>query len=488
MASPQAGGVGTQLPSPTASALLDSLPVAVGCIDADEVVVFVNHAFSAAVAVAAGAQLQGAPHPLGRLGSCAREVIATGAPSELTVDGTPAWARVFPVGADHAGVVLAGPVSAAARSAEEQAAIRRVAMLVAKDAAPEAVFAAASEQVGRLLGAEVGAVLRFMGGERAIVVGVSREDGVRGFPVNAELDFDRTNSAIGRVRATRRPARADTYEDARGQLPRVLKSVGVRSSVAAPVMLEDEVWGAVAVSTTRDEPLPEGGEMKLVAFAELVGQSLADAEARRGLAASRLRLVEAADEARRRLEADLHEGAQQHLVSLLLQLKVARARAAEGSEIAKLLAAALGEADQVHTALHELARGLHPAILSERGLAAALQGLLARSPVPVNLRSLPARRYPDAIEGTAYFLVEEALENAAAYAHATEVTVEVDDLGDRLVVRVADNGIGGAAPRAGGGLRALADRAVAVGGRLQVDSPQGGGTVLRADIPVEHAR
>src|SRR4051812_9526879 len=488
MAIRQAGEVGTRLPSPAAADLLDSLPVAVGCVDAEECVVFVNRAFSAAVAVAEGAQLHGAPHPLGRLGSCAREVITTGAPAELTVDGAPGWARVFPVGAEDAGVVLAGPVRAGARSAEEQAALRRVAMLVAKDASPEAVFAAASEQVGRLLGAEVGAVLRFMGAERAVVAGVWREDGIRGFPINAELDFDRTNSAIGRALATGRPARADTYEDARGQLPRVLKAVGVRSSVAAPVMLEDAVWGAVTVSTTRDEPLPEGGEMKLVAFAELIGHALADEEARRRLAASRLRLVEAADEARRRLEADLHEGAQQHLVALLLQLKVAQARAPEGSEIAKLVGAALGEADQVHHALHELARGLHPAILSERGLAAALQGLLARSAVQVNLRSLPARRYPDAIEGTAYFLVEEGLENAALHAHATEVTVEVDDVGDRLVVRVADNGIGGAAPRPGGGLRALADRAVAVGGRLRIDSPQGGGTVLHADIPVDCAR
>jgi hypothetical protein len=282
MAIRQAGEVGTRLPSSMASDLLDSLPVAVGCVDAEECVVFVNRAFSAAVAVAAGAQLRGAPDPLGRLGACAREVITTGAPAELTVAGTAGWARVFPVGAEHAGVVLAGPVSAAARSAEEQAALRRVAMLVAKDAAPEAVFAAASEQVGRLLGAEVGAVLRFIGAERAVVAGVWREDGIRGFPVNAELDFDRTNSAIGRALATRCPARADTYEDARGQLPRVLKAVGVRSSVAAPVMLDDEVWGAVTVSTTRDEPLPEGGEMKLVAFAELVGQTLADAEARAG--------------------------------------------------------------------------------------------------------------------------------------------------------------------------------------------------------------
>jgi len=203
MAIRQAGEVG-RLPSSMASDLLDSLPVAVGCVDAEECVVFVNRAFSAAVAVAAGAQLRGAPDPLGRLGACARQVITTGAPSELTVAGTPGWARVFPVGAEHAGVVLAGPVSAAARSAEEQAALRRVAMLVAKDAAPEAVFAVASEQVGRLLGAEVGAVLRFVGAERAIVAGVWREDGIRGFPVNAELDFERTNSDIGRAHATRR--------------------------------------------------------------------------------------------------------------------------------------------------------------------------------------------------------------------------------------------------------------------------------------------
>ena len=372
----------------------------------------------------------------------------------------------------------------AAEESRAQAALLHVAMLVVRGAPPAALFAAVAEQAARLLAAEASAVLRFAGAERAVVVGVGRAGGTRGMPVNAEVDFDATNSALGRARSTRRPARADSYDGLRGELPLVMRSIGLRGSVAAPVLVDEDPWGAVVVSTTREEPLPAESEERAGEFAELLGHALANAAASRRLAESRHALVEAADEARRRLERDLHEGAKQHLVAAALKLRVARSRAEDGSELAGLIEDALAEAIEANGSLRELARGLHPAVLTERGLAAAVQALATRSGVPVHLRELPARRFAPTIESTAYFVVSEALANAAAHAAAAGVTVQIADRADRLVVEVADDGGGGADPDAGNGLRALANRAAAVGGSLHVASPPGGGTTVRAELPV----
>jgi signal transduction histidine kinase len=372
----------------------------------------------------------------------------------------------------------------AAEESRAQAALLHVAMLVVRGAPPDALFAAVAEQAARLLGGEASAVLRFVGAERAVVVGVWRAGGTRGMPVNAELDFGATNSALGRARSTRLPARADSYEGLRGELPMTMRSIGLRSSVAAPVLLEEDPWGAVVVSTTRAEPLPAESEERMGEFADLLGRALENAAADRRLADSRHALVEAADEARRRLERDLHEGAQQHLVAAALKLRVARSRAPEGSELAALIEDALAEAIEAGGSLRELARGLHPAVLTERGLAAAVQALATRSGLAVHLRELPARRFAPTIESTAYFVVSEALANVAAHAPVAEVTVQVADRVDRLVVEVADDGAGGADPEGGNGLRALANRAAAVGGSFDVASPHGGGTTVRAELPV----
>ena len=319
--------------------------------------------------------------------------------------------------------------------------------------------------------AEAAVVLRFIGDTRAVVVGVWREDGVRGFPVNAELDFDSRNSAAGRVRSTGRPARADGYDASRGDLPLQMRAIGVQSSVAAPVMVSGEVWGTVAVVTTRSEPLPAGSEHRIDDLAELAADAVAHAESRLGLVASRRRIVEDADEARRRFERDLHQGAEQHLLALTLKLRLARARAAT-SDVAQLLDDAIAETDAAHAALRELARDLYPTILSQRGLAAAVQAVAARSRVPVYLQELPRRRFPAIIEATAFFVVSETVAAVAEHDGRGDMRVVAADRGELLVVEISHENIGSAPER----LRSLAERVVAVGGRLYNDRR----SVLRA--------
>jgi len=200
--------------------------------------------------------------------------------------------------------------------------------------------------------------------------------------------------------------------------------------------------------------------------------------------ASRARIVEAGDDARRRLERDLHDGAQQRLVTLSLALGLARNRAeASDPQLQALLESAAKEAREAIAELRELARGIHPAVLTETGLSGAVQALAERSPVATTITAVPPGRFPAPVEATAYFVVSEALANVAKHAVATNAEVSVRELAGRVVVQVSDNGVGGALPDAGSGLRGLADRVAAVGGSLRIDSPPGRGTRLEADIP-----
>ncbi len=474
-----AGDGGPRSSSPLQAALLGRLPAAVACVDAELHMAYANEAFAAAFGVADGADLRWADGPLAQLGAAVREVIGTRAATEVALDGQRGAVHVFPVDPQHAGVMVGGPQAGEPAPPDEQAALLRIAMLVARDAPEDVVFTAASEHTARLVGAQAGAVLRFMGAERAVVVGVWREGGIRGLPLNAELDFDAANSALGRVAVTGRPARVDGYAQSSGELPMLMRAIGLRSTLAAPVHVHEQVWGALVASTTTEDPLPEGGEQRLAGAAELVGRAIVNAEAARGLA-------EASDQVRRRVERELHEGAKQHLLALSLKLHLAGAHADSGSELAGLLDAALADVRDASASLSELARDVHPAALSERGLAAALQGLAARAALPVYLRGLPARRFTPAIETTAYLAVSEALANAVDPAGATQATVLVADHGDRLVVEVRDDGTPAAGPRAVAGLRPLADRAAAVGGRLVVEPAAEGGTMVRVELPVEH--
>src|SRR4051812_40042089 len=320
----------------------------------------------------------------------------------------------------------------ATRSAEETG-LLQVALLVARDAPLEDVFAAVSEQIARRLRIEAGAVLRYVGDERAVIEGTWREGGSRSFPVNAELDFDRRNSAAGRARATGRPARADSYDDGRGELPVLMRASGLRSSIAVPVMVGEDVWGALIGSTMREDGLEPGAEDRVGDLAELTGRAVANAEAGRRLELASRRLVETADTDRRRLEHDLHDGVQQHLLALGLKLRVARGKA--GEEVGALLDDVIADAVAINDELREFARRLYPTVLSERGLAAAVQAVAARTGVPVHLRELPRRRYPAIAEATAYFVVAEALA-AAGEAAEGAADVAVGEREGQIVVQV----------------------------------------------------
>ena len=203
------------------------------------------------------------------------------------------------------------------------------------------------------------------------------------------------------------------------------------------------------------------------------------------LRSSRARVVEAGLAERRRLERDLHDGAQQRLVALALALRMARSRLGkQAPAVGEMLDAASRDLKAAHEELRELARGIHPAVLSDRGLGPAIEALAARAPVPVEIASAPAKRLPQPVEAAAYFVVAEALTNVAKYAHASQARVRVDLLEDRVVVEVTDDGTGGAYPEGGSGLRGLTDRLGALDGSLEVESPPGVGTTLRATIPL----
>jgi signal transduction histidine kinase len=248
-----------------------------------------------------------------------------------------------------------------------------------------------------------------------------------------------------------------------------------------PILVDGRLWGGFAVGSMSD-PFGEDAGARLAAFAELVAQAIANADARIKLKESRARLVEAADDARRRIERDLHDGAQQHLVALALSLQLV-ARSAEPATATALR----GCIEDLHTALaelRELARGLHPAVLTERGVPAALQSLAGRSPVPVVLDVDLDGRLPPAHEAALYFVAAEALTNVAKYAHAETASVALALDGDRVRLEIRDDGVGGADSAAGGGVAGLCDRVEALDGVLTVDSPPGEGTTVTAEIPL----
>jgi signal transduction histidine kinase len=367
---------------------------------------------------------------------------------------------------------------------EEQAALRRVATLVAKGVAPAEVFAAVAEEVGSLLGAPSTRLLRYEPDGTASVVAAWSETDVD-IPVGSRLPLDGDNIG-GAVLHTGHVARMDSFEDAQGSLAAHLRQFGVRSGVGAPIVVEDRLWGAMIADWKRPEPLPAGTESRLAEFTGLVATAIANAESRAELTASRARVVAAADETRRRLERDLHDGTQQRLVSLSLDLRTAEASVpSELTDLkAQLAQAAQGLTGAVDD-LREISRGLHPAVLSRGGLGPALKTLARRSAVPVRLQIGTDRRLPDGVEAAAYYVVSEALTNAAKHARASAVQVdlEIDDTFLRL--DIGDDGVGGADPARGSGLVGLKDRVEALGGTIAITSPVGGGTSLVVKLPVE---
>jgi PAS domain S-box-containing protein len=366
--------------------------------------------------------------------------------------------------------------------ASEQAALRRVATLVARGAEHATVFSAVTQEVARLFGAQTANMIRYEGDDRALVIGAWSEGDAPNVPVGATVPLD-GDSAGPRIRRTGAPVRVDAFEPGHGRLADSLRQLHFNAAIGAPVVLEGSLWGAVIVRSASG-PFPAGAEYRLQAFAELAAQALANAEAREELAASRARLVTAGMAERRRLERNLHDGAQQRLVSLALMLRLATRHVGEAPERARReLELAGEELARALSELREIARGLHPAILADHGLEAGIASIAGRAPVPVDVEVELPGQPAEAVQAAAYYVVAEALTNVAKYAHASSARVSLRGEDGRISVEVADDGVGGADRRRGSGLRGLTDRVEALGGRLEIHSPPGRGTRIHAELP-----
>jgi signal transduction histidine kinase len=368
--------------------------------------------------------------------------------------------------------------------AEQQAALRRVATLAAREAAPADVLAAVADETARTLGTEAVGMLRFEQDGSATLVAQSQTPWDPP-PLGTRLTLEGEN-IVASVHQTGRASRMDDWANATGSVAAMAHVLGITSAVATPVVVEGRLWGTMVAATSQSEPLPPDTESRIGEFTELVATAIANAETRGELAASRARIVATADATRRRIERDLHDGAQQQLVSLALELRAAQAalppelneQRAELSSVVKGLTVVLDE-------LREISSGIHPAILSEGGLAPALKTLARRSPIPVMLDVRVEGRLPESVEVAAYYVVSEMLTNAAKHAHASSVQVDVTGADGVLGVVVRDDGVGGADPARGSGLVGLRDRVETLGGTITVDSPRGRGTSIDVALPLD---
>ena len=368
--------------------------------------------------------------------------------------------------------------------AEEQAELRRVATIVAMGREPIDVFRAVAEAVGRLLGAPGINMIRFEpDGSASKIAGW----GSAPFEVGATWSLE-DPSVMASVRRTHRPARIDDYATTPGAFAALARRSGLTSAVGVPILLGGAAWGVIVAYSNTQERFSEETEDRLSRFTELIDMALANAATRSDLLASRVRLVTAGDEARRRIQRDIHDGAQQHFVNSVMRLQLARENFELDPESSRTaLEAALSSARDGLRDLRELAAGLHPTILTMGGLSHALDALASRSALPVSV-SAPGARYPSQLEAAAYFIAAEALANVAKHARASRAEVQVMEEIEQLVVVVRDDGQGGANRERGSGLRGLQDRVEALGGTLEVDSPLGQGTRLRAALPLSPVR
>ena len=370
--------------------------------------------------------------------------------------------------------------------AKQQEALRRVATLVARGVSPSQVFAVVAEQTARCLDVDTAEVFRYEADGAATVAGSYAQPGLRGIPVGERLTLE-GDSVAAIVLRTGCTARMDSYEGAAGSLAARLRELGTRSRVGAPIVVNERVWGMAVVGSLRPEPLPPDTEERISDFADLVATALANAATRAELIASRARIVAAADDARRLLERDLHDGAQQRLVSLGLQARMAeRSVLPNQTDLKEQLAELASGLTGVTSELQEISRGIHPAILSDGGLGPAFKSLARRSAVPVSFEVAIERRLPDPVEIAAYYVAAEALTNAAKHAQASQVSLiaKTDDANVYLSIR--DDGIGGADAHRGSGLIGLMDRVEALGGQLTITSRPGSGTSLDVAIPLDH--
>ena len=366
--------------------------------------------------------------------------------------------------------------------ADEQASLRRVATLVARGVPAAELFDAVAAEVRRQLEADSTGLLRYEPDGTATVVGGHGERGVD--VQTGERHALEEGTVSAEVLRTGRPARVDSYEHASGRIAEQLREAGIRRAVGAPIVVEGRLWGVMVAGWKQDTEVSPQIEERVAQFTELIATAIANAESRATLAASRARVVATADETRRRIEGDLHDGAQQRLVHAVITLKLARrALADSGGPAAEFVDEALAHAESANAELRELAHGILPAALTRGGLNAAVETLVSRMRLPVAV-DVTDERLPPSLEAAAYFIVAEALTNTAKHARATKAGVTASIEQGALHVEVRDDGVGGADGRFG--LLGLHDRAAAMNGELQVHSPPGGGTVIAARLPIPH--
>jgi signal transduction histidine kinase len=370
------------------------------------------------------------------------------------------------------------------RLAEEQAALRRVATLVAGQATAEEIFATVAQEVARILRSDHGAVCRYEPDDMMTVTAFWTS-GERTLPIDTNIPLKGDGVSL-LVRRSGRPSRIDSYEGLSGPVVELASTLGSRSSVGAPILVEGRVWGAVIATTTGPQPFAPDAESRLMDFAELVATAISNAVTRADLNASRARIVATADETRRRIERNLHDGAQQRLASLALELRgAANDATADVRELREELARASSSVTAALDELREISRGIHPAILSEGGLGPALHSLCRRCAIPVELEVPSSGRLPEHVEVTAYYVVSEMLANAVKHARASVASVTVEQRQGTLSISIRDDGVGGADPSRGTGLVGLYDRVEATAGTIFVESPVGAGTVALVSLPLD---
>ncbi len=368
--------------------------------------------------------------------------------------------------------------------ADEQRGLRQVATLVAQGAPPENVLAAVAYEIGELLSADHIVIGRYdaQGTQITIVGSWHRDRESAGLPPTLPVGGHNVTTLVWQ---SGRPARMQLDETASGPIAHYSSALGVRSSVGVPISVEGYLWGVVMAASVRDQPMPDDTETRLGSFTELVSTAIANAEAQAALTASRARIIVTADETRRRFERDLHDGAQQRFVSAALRLRAARDAVPPNlPELAAELDHAAAQLNSAIDQLHDFAQGIHPAILVTGGLRPSLRKLVSHCPVPVDLDVRTNDRLPERVEVAAYFVVSEALTNAAKHGHASSVTVRVEVVWDRLRVDIRDDGVGGAHFGGGSGLVGLKDRVDALGGGITLESEPGAGTSLSIELPL----
>ena len=365
----------------------------------------------------------------------------------------------------------------------EQGALRRVATLVAEGAEPARVFEIVTREVGVLSGADLARLERYESDTEITAIAAWSRDSSARLATGVRIDL-RGPSVAAAVLAEPHPIRVDGFAEASGAIAEEAQALGIRSSVGSPIVVEGRLWGVIAASTKRAEGFPPGTESQIGEFTDLVATAVANADSRDELVASRARIVAAADEARRRIRRDLHDGGQQRLVHALITLKLAR-RSLDGGapKTEELIDEALEHTEGAVEALRELSHGILPSTLARGGLRAGVEAVVARMPLPVDL-DIGEERFPPGIEATAYFVVSEALTNVFKHAGATRAQVGAWVSDGVLRVEIRDDGKGGAEAGGGSGLVGLRDRVAALAGDLEIESPPGDGTRVTMRLPV----